>query len=340
MKQYSDKKADSALNNKLKKFDEISVESVEKSRERISIKIPSIIQAALQDEPIPGNFENSKFPKDFFQILATKKRKTENSIFYRVLSVKNQKELVLIVSPRLSIEIARNSLTELKNLAIYVQKGESEQITGGGEIYQEYELLHINFGWKLSEIQEQLAYDFLVALIMSIDKKASQEIRDYASCFLNSIIEFLCIPKNQIENLLNDCIRELKSGRLPFSPESGFLMRKKYIEGQEYSDTETKEKDIFQIRRSWEKKLFGKSLILGSGFLLLSFWIVSYQNHYWDILDNHKDMFSYNRKQRLRIISKYLQALLEKSYVNGLPPGFSFADVRDFLQIIQDNLSG
>lgn len=301
-----------------------SGEISKKASHEVDLDITELIRSHLRGVAPVATAEDLKNPKELIPILSTRRFRTPRKLFYRTLFIDTSKELVLIISPNLSIAIARIGLSELKTLAIQIQEGIPQDLPVGARIYLEYQLLHEKYGWTFREINEQITYDFLVALLMMHTQgKDPYSFREYGGDFVDAILDYLRVPSSQRQAYLNHWMAQLDEGKLPITPDSGMIIGNII-------------KSMPTIHHVWKKELT-KSLVDQApvGYLLLGFWIVGIQFRYWASLDYHHDLKSYNQVHRKKLISQYLEQLIENYSDLGIPRVIPRERIEEFLQEVR-----
>lgn len=262
-------------------------------------EIHSSVDKLLSKEPRLGDTLDDIDYTEREPILATPRRELKDKeIIYRILFPDNNAELVMLVPPKISIDLARKALADLKTLSIILHRDLPEELTLGAKIYLEYQQLAKENGWSIEEINQQVNFDFLVTRLMLQKEKQDSPIYKYAKIMQDALMEFIRLPRTkqpEFNSLLNE--PDINS-QLPFVPDYGFMFDK--------DKTHRKIKDCL---KAW--KLDFETINAQGEFrgVLISFWAISFLANYWQILDEQKDMNKYNRIKRNALISSYMQGV-------------------------------
>ena len=262
-------------------------------------RINAGINNLLSNEPLSGNsLENIDYNKRE-PILATPRREIKDKeIRYRILFPDNVSELVMIIPPKISIDLARKGLADLKTLSINLHKDFPEELTLSAKIYLEYQQLSEKYSWSIEEISQQVSYDFLITSLMLKNEKSDSLIFHYADIFQDALIEFIRTPrtkKQEFKEKLNDAV---KYDELSFNPLYGYKFYK--------NKTQRNLADSLQAWNLDFKTVNSHNEFRG---VLASFWVISFLLNYWQELDECEDMRNYNRKRRNELIAKYMEGI-------------------------------
>lgn len=225
---------------------------------------------------------------DFELIISTKPSSTTKGFKTRILDVGKYKESVLIIDPKASIQGIREELGELKTDAIEIEREFGVKPDFPTRIFQEYEILHQDYGWTYGLIAQQVIFDSIVALMMYTDRNATKEMRDFGESFFRHLIRFTRKRPNDIDDLFKYAVHKIEAEELPWMPESYLL-------------DEWKISDAF---RAWKKEAKGKSVINDLKFVLATFWFLSITDEYWDKAEAlmQKNFINLNYEYYLRFL--------------------------------------
>ena len=263
--------------------------------------LSNLIKYALKGEPIKKAYEKSESTEELIPISVTKIHQSENNLLYRILFLEHSRELALIVSPELPVEFAKAGLSELKKISAKIQEGHPQAVSSGAYIFLEYERLIADFGWTLKDVREQVSYDFLITMIIISNPNNRTELIDYAKYFQDALLDYLRVKNTLRPAFLSEAYEALEKEVLPFAPDSGLISDGK---------TQQKQKDA---RKAWNKELTNVTILASSGSILVTFWLVSIVEGYWDILDSQDDLKYYNKQKRNELIRRYTGQVFQKS---------------------------
>jgi len=197
----------------------------------------------------------------------------------RVLQLRDHDELVLVLPSNLSVLKYREQLKYLKNMAIRLSKFLVEQPGYPKRFFYEYDRLVQEDLWHYREIAEQVSFDFLISLLMHLDKTLDIEKKEQALLFCKQLLVFIRKRPNKIESIITDAIEEIKQGSIPWLPDMIQLGPLKI-------------RDSF---RSWKREIKGTSIDINKTFLLADFWKQSIKNGYWkkaeELLSEYNDRY-------------------------------------------------
>ena len=275
-------------------------ESIKEKEERQlnNPKLSKLMTYALQNEPQKGYDVANVSSDDLIPANVTKKLQSEADLIYRLLFLKQTRELVLIIPPKITGDAIKKGLKELKKLSKRIQEGQPQIPTPGFQMYLEYEHLREKYGWSLENVWQQVSYDYLITLMMIANKNNPPELIEYAKYIQKAIFEFMHIKNTQTPDYLAKGYKALTEGQLPFYPAQGFIFNGAI------------EQKLHDARDAWKEKRKNTILIPQHCSILLTFWLVSALEGYWAITDSQEGMDFLNKENRDGLLSKFMSEVL------------------------------
>lgn len=257
-------------------------------------RLSKLMTYALRNEPQKGYDVTKGSSDDLIPANVTKKLQSEADLIYRLLFLKQTRELVLIIPPKITGDAIKKGLQELKELSKRIQEGQPQIPMPGFQMYLEYEHLREKYGWSLENVWQQVSYDYLITLMMIANKNNPPELIEYAKYIQKAIFQYMHIKQTQIPDYLSIGNSFLAKGQLPFIPSAGFV-----FEGEI-------EQKLADARKAWNKKRKRTILIPQHCSILLTFWLVCALEGYWAIIDSQEGMDFLNKENRDGLQNKFM----------------------------------
>jgi hypothetical protein len=295
--------------------------------EQLKKDLESSLKKQVTNEPVDGTSLEDLSSAERIIIEATKLRKIQRKITYRVLYPDDNAEIAMIINHDISAALARAALPFLTAHARKLHDKENTELSLGAKIFLEYQVLIEKQGWTMKDVMQQTTYDFNITWLMMKKEKPGTDLYKYAEKFQDGLIEYIRKPDTKIQEFLSQFNVSLDINSLPFSIYEGFE--------KEYSKSC---KHIDDANKAWNKRLFNLDTDNFTG-VLICFWCVSFLSGYWQELNRYYELRSFKRKHRDELIVTYIQGIekyLPSLYMaNEITPRM----LKKFLEYIKDNFS-